>query len=135
MTLLAWILVGLATLVLVLTPVRLRAARGRAGMVEFSGWVLNLHSIALVVALALIVLRLLGVHESGAATWAAIAGLVIASLIGLSFLARWRRPRSRHAVGFDGDGWTSGPWLSQLAHIGLTLGTFVFAWLLLADKI
>lgn len=135
MTVLAWILVALAILVLVLTPLRLRGARGQDGMVDFSGWVLNLHSITLFVGLALIVLRLLGVHESGFITWVAIIALVIASLIGLSFLARWRRSGSRHAVAFSGDGWTRGPWLSQIAHIGLAIGTIIFAWLLLADKV
>lgn len=135
MTVLAWILVALAILVLVLTPLRLRGARGREGMVDFSGWALNLHTITLFVGLALIALRLLGVHESSFATWVAILALAVASLIGLSFLARWRRSGSRHAVAFGGDGWTRGPWLSQIAHIGLAIGTVVFAWLMLADKI
>lgn len=135
MTVLAWILVGLASVVLVLTPVRLRSARGQEGMVDFSGWVLNLHTISLFLGLALIALRLLGVHESGPATWVAIIAMAIASLIGLSFLARWRRSGSRHAVAFGGDSWTRGPWLSQIGHIGLAIGTVVFAWLLLADKI
>lgn len=135
MTVFAWILVALAALVLVLTPLRLRASRNQEGMVDFSDWALNLHSITLVIGLGLIVLRLLDIHESTMATWLAILALVIASLIGLSFLARWRRPRSRHAVDFAGDSWTRGPWLSQVAHVGLTIGTVLFTWLLLADKI
>lgn len=135
MTVFAWILVALAILVLVLTPLRLRGSRGQDGMVDFSGWALNLHSITLVIGLGLIVLRLLDIHESSFATWVAILSLVIASLVGLSFLARWRRSGSRHAVAFGGDSWTSGPWLSMIAHIGLAIGTIAFAWLLLADKV
>ena len=87
------------------------------------------------IGLGLIVLRLLGVHESGFATWVAIIAMAIASLIGLSFLGRWRRSGSRHAVRFEGDGWTRGPWLSQIAHIGFVLGTIAFTWMLLGDKI
>lgn len=135
MTAFAWILVALGVLVLVLTPLRLRRARGQEGMTEFSSWVLNVHTAACVIGLGLIALRLLGVHESGFATWVAIIAMVIASLIGLSFLGRWRRSGSRHAVKFDGDGWTRGPWLSQIAHIGLVLGTIAFTWMLLGDKI
>ena len=61
--------------------------------------------------------------------------MVVASLIGLSFLARWRRSGGRHAVEVTGDGWTSGPWLSQVAHFGMTLGTIFFVWALLGDRI
>lgn len=135
MTALAWILVALATLVLVLTPVRLRGSRGARGMTDFSPWALNAHSITLFIGLALIVLRLLDVYSSTIATWVAIVCLVIASLIGLSFLRRWSRTGSRHSAAFEGDSWTRGPWLSQLAHIGLTVGTVIFAWLLLTDRI
>ena len=91
MTVFAWILVGLGVLVLVLTPLRLRRSKGERGMTDFSGWVLNAHSITLVVGLGLIALRLLDVHTSTGATWLAIICMVIASLIGLSFLGRWRR--------------------------------------------
>ncbi|MGO1167449.1 MAG: hypothetical protein ACTMHL_12630 [Janibacter sp.] len=135
MTALAWILVALGALVLVLTPLRLRRARGQEGMTNFAPWVLNLHTLAAFIGLGLITLRLLGVHESGAATWAAIIAMVVAALIGLSFLARWRRSGSRHSVDFEGDTWTRGPWLSQLAHIGFVIGTLIFTWMLLGDTI
>ena len=135
MTVFAWILVALGVLVLVLTPLRLRRSKGEQGMTDFSGWVLNVHSITLVVGLGLIALRLLDVHTSTDATWLAIICMVIASLIGLSFLGRWRRSGSRHAEAFHGDSWTRGPGLSQIAHIGTALGTIALAWMLLADKI
>lgn len=135
MTVFAWILVALGVLVLVLTPLRLRRSTGERGMTDFSGWVLNAHSITLFVGLGLIWLRLLDVYTSTAATWLAIICMVIASLIGLSFLGRWRRTGSRHSEAFRGDSWTRGPWLSQIAHIGVTLATIIFAWMLLADKI
>ncbi|SMC83712.1 hypothetical protein [Janibacter indicus] len=135
MTVFAWILVGLGVLVLVLTPLRLRRSKGERGMTDFSGWALNAHSITLFVGLGLISLRLLDVHSSTGATWLAIICMVIASLIGLSFLGRWRRTGSRHSEAFEGDSWTRGPWLSQVAHFGVTIGTILLAWLLLADKI
>ena len=132
--LVAWF-VALGVLVFVLTPLRLRRSKGEQGMTDFSGWVLNAHSITLFVGLGLISLRLLDVHTSAAAAWLAIICMVIASLIGLSFLGRWRRTGSRHSEAFQGDSWTRGPWLSQIAHIGTALGTIALAWMLLADKI
>ena len=46
MTVFAWILVALGVLVLVLTPLRLRRSTGERGMTDFSGWVLNAHSVS-----------------------------------------------------------------------------------------
>lgn len=135
MTAVAWILIALGVLALVLTQVRLRAYSGQAGMADIAPWILNAHSLAGGIGLLLIALRLLDVHSSGLATWVAILGMVVASLIGLSFLARWRRSGGRHAVEVTGDGWTSGPWLSQIAHFGMTLGTIFFVWALLGDRI
>ena len=135
MTVVAWILVALGVLALVLTQVRLRAYSGRGGMTDIAPWILDLHSLAGGVGLLLVALRLLGVHESGAAMWLAIVGLGLASLIGLSFLARWRRSVGRHAVEIAGDAWTSGPWLSRVAHYGMTLGTVFLAWAMLTDRI
>lgn len=135
MTVVAWVLVALGVLVLVLTQVRLRASGGQVGMVDFAPWVLDAHSLTGGIGLLLIALRLLDVHTSGLATGVAILALVLASLLGLSFLARWRRSGGRHTVEAVGDAWTKGPWLSQLAHIGLTLGTVFFAWAMLSDRI
>lgn len=104
-------------------------------MTDFAPWILNVHSIAGGIGLLLIALRLLEVHSSGAAMWVAIIGMVIASLIGLSFLARWRRSGGRHAVEVTGDSWTSGPWLSQIAHLGMMLGTVFFVWAMLGERI
>lgn len=135
MTAVAWILVALGVLALVLTQVRLRAYSGQAGMADIAPWILNMHSVTGGAGLLLITLRLLDVHTSGLAMWVAILAMVLASLIGLSFLARWRRSGGRHAVEVTGDGWTSGPWLSQVAHFGVTLGTVFFAWAMLTDRI
>lgn len=135
MTAVAWILVALGVVALVLTQVRLRRYSGRAGMTAIAPWILNLHSLAGGVGLLLIALRLLDVHTSALATSAAIIGMVLASLIGLSFLARWRRAGGRHVVQVEGDGWTSGPWLSQIAHFGMVIGTVLLAWAMLSDRI
>lgn len=127
MTAIAWILVALGVLALVLTQVRLRRYRGQRGMTDIAPWILNLHSAAGGTGLLLVVLRLLDVVSSGTAMWLAIIGLAIASLIGLSFLARWRRARGRHVERLRGDGWTSGPWLSWIAHLGMVIGTVFLA--------
>lgn len=134
MTAIAWVLVALGVVALVLTQVRLRKYRGRQGMTDIAPWILNLHSAAGGTGLLLVALRLLDVVSSGTAVWLAILALALASLIGLSFLARWRRGRGRHVERFRGDGWTSGPWLSQVAHFGMVLGTVFFAWGMLSDR-
>lgn len=134
MTEIAWLLVALGVVVLVLTQVRLRRYRGRRGMTDIAPWILNLHSAAGGTGLLLVALRLLDVVSSAAAVWLAIIALAIASLIGVSFLARWRRGSGRHAERFDGDGWTSGPWLSQVAHFGMVVGTVFLAWGMLSGR-
>ncbi len=135
MSAVAWILIALGVLALVLTQVRLRAYSGQAGMADIAPWILDAHSLTGGIGLLLIALRLLDVHTSDLAMWVAILGMVLASLIGLSFLARWRRSGGRHVVEVTGDGWTNGPWLSQIAHFGMTLGTVFFAWAMLSDRI
>src|SRR5699024_3443260 len=135
MTVLAWTLLALGVLVLVLTQVRLRRYRGQQGMTDIAPWILNVHTTAGLVALVLVVLRLLDVHSSSAATWVALLAMVLTAVIGLSLLARWTSSGGRHTAEVEGDGWTSGPWLSQLAHIGYALGTVFFVWALLGDRI
>ncbi|NYF99177.1 hypothetical protein [Janibacter cremeus] len=133
MTAIAWILVALGVLALVLTQVRLRRYRGQRGMTDIAPWVINLHSAAGGAGLLLVALRLLDIVSSTTAMWLAIVGLAIASLIGLTFLARWRRASGRHAESLSGDGWTSGPWLSRIAHFGMVIGTVFLAWGMLSD--
>lgn len=135
MTAIAWILVALGVLALVLTQVRLRRYRGQRGMTDIAPWILNLHSVAGGTGLTLIALRLLDMVTSAAAMWVAILGMAVASLIGLSFLVRWRRTRGRHAVAVTGDGWTNGPWLSRIAHYGMVAGTLFFAWGMLSGAL
>jgi hypothetical protein len=54
-----------------------------------------------------------------AAWWSvAIAGLLI--------LVRWMPSRGRHASGGAVDGWSQGPGLSLLAHVGMLVGVLVF---------
>ncbi|WP_338748224.1 hypothetical protein [Janibacter alittae] len=134
MTAIAWTLVALGVLALVLTQVRLRRYRAQRGMPDIAPWILNVHSVAGGAGLLLVVLRLLDIVSSGTAMWLAIVGLAIASLIGLSFLARWRRPSGRHAEHLRGDGWTNGPWLSQIAHFGMLIGTVFLAWGMLSGR-
>lgn len=134
MTAIAWILVALGVLALVLTQVRLRKYRGKGGMADIAPWILNLHSAAGATGLVLVALRLTDVTSSGTAMWIAIVALALTSLIGLSFLARWRPARGRHVERIHGDGWTSGPWLSQIAHLGMLVGTIYLAWGMITDR-
>ncbi len=135
MTALAWLLLALGALVLVLTQVRLRSSKGGRGMTDIAPAAINGHTGLGLLAGVIVALRLLGLHESGTATWVAIVAMAIAALLGLAFLARWRGSGGRHSVAVEGDSWTSGPWLSQIAHIGYALGTVVFIWLLLSDRV
>lgn len=135
MTAIAWVLVALGVLALVLTQVRLRKYSGQRGMTDIAPWILNLHSAAGATGLLLVALRLLDVVTSGTAMWLAILALALTSVIGLSFLARWRRTGGRHVERPQGDGWTTGPWLSQIAHFGMVIGTVVLAWGMITDRI
>lgn len=135
MTAIAWVLVALGLLALVLTQVRLRRHRGQQGMTDIAPWIINLHSAAGATGLGLVALRLLEVTSSGVAMWVAVVALAITSLVGLSFLARWRRASGRHVVVVTGDGWTSGPWLSRIAHYGMLLGSIFLTWTMISDRI
>ncbi len=135
MTAIAWVLVALGFLALVLTQIRLRRYRGQHGMTDIAPWIVNLHSAAGATGLGLVALRLLGVVSSGTAVWVAVVALAITTLVGLSFLARWRRASGRHVVAVEGDGWTSGPWLSRVAHYGMLLGSIFLAWAMITDRI
>lgn len=50
----------------------------------------------------------------------------VTSILGLLFLARWLPTSGRHASEGRTDGWSKGPWLSLLAHLGLVGGVVVF---------
>lgn len=123
--LITWVLTALATVVVVLTRVRLsREEGGAAGRLSIPQGILNTHTIAGVPAILVWVAYLL--------TERPILGLVglvlwwITVAAGLLILARWLPAKGRHSSGPATDTWGEGPGLSVLAHVGLLIGVLIF---------
>ncbi|MGH3355084.1 MAG: hypothetical protein ACRDOJ_04250 [Nocardioidaceae bacterium] len=127
---LGWILTALAGVVVLLTRIRLAATDHRpAGRIDFSRSILTTHTIAGVLALLLWIPGL--VIEMRPLTLAGLAAWWVVTLAGLLLLARWLPSHGRHAGEAVADEWTSGPWLSMLAHLGMLGGVLFFTWMVL----
>lgn len=124
--LIAYVLLGLGALVVVLTRVRL-SKRDASGLRQVSAWILFVHTV-----FGLLGLTAWGIYLSTTGTTSfgldreligigALALLWVASLVGLMILLRWLPTRGRHAHDKHDDGWSEGPGLSILAHVGLFL--------------
>lgn len=130
-TLVVWLLTFLGAVVIVLTRLRLSGAEG-SGRFAVSNSLLTWHTLFGSVAVLLWVLFLLGPEDS--ALGGALVGILaigawwITAVCGLGLLARWLPSGGRHAPSAAGDSWGSGPGLSVLAHVGLTLGVLFFTW-------
>lgn len=127
-----YVLTVLAAVVVVLT--RLRLSRTQvAGRSDVGRAVLGVHTVAGGLALVTWLVYLLGADALGEGP-AGVVGIValgfwwVAVVAGLLMLLRWRRSRGRHAAPPRTDSWSSGPWLSVLAHVGLLVGVCVFTW-------
>ena len=127
-----YVLTALAAVVVVLT--RLRLSRPNvAGRLDVGRAVLGVHTVAGAVALVVWLVYLLGAEAFGENA-AAVVGIValgfwyVTVVAGLLILLRWRRSRGRHAAPPRSDSWSSGPWLSVLAHVGLLLGVCMFTY-------
>ncbi len=127
------VLTALATVVVVLTRVRLAGDTGAAGRLSIPANVLNMHTYAGVPAVLLWVTFLF----TGNRLVGAVALLCwwITVVAGLLILARWMPAKGRHASGPAADTWGEGPGLSVLAHVGLLVGALVFSLLYLVDAI
>lgn len=127
---LVYILTPLAAVVVVLTRLRLNVDGSAAGRLQISHRVLSLHTVFGGLAWIVWVLFLLFPPDSlpgGAAAGIVAVGLWwVTTILGLLILARWLPARGRHAEPAAVDSWSSGPWLSMLAHIGLLVGALVF---------
>lgn len=116
--------------VVVLT--RLRLARGGAGRVDVGGTLVGTHSVAGLLAMA--VWGTFLVAPADTAPGSALVGIVglafwwLVALLGLLILARWLPSRGRHSRAGVADGWSRGPWLSVLAHVGMVVGVSVMTW-------
>jgi len=124
-TLITWVLTVLATVVVVLTRVRLSRDDGEAaGRLSIPKGILNMHTIAGVPAVVAWVAFLVTGND--------VLGLVglllwwITVVAGLLILARWLPARGRHSSGPATDTWGEGPGLSVLAHVGLLVGVLIF---------
>lgn len=127
------VLTVLATVVVVLTRVRLAGSEGAAGRLSIPTNVLNLHTYAGGAGLVAWVLFLVtGNRWLGAL---GLLGLWLAVIAGLLILARWMPAKGRHSSGPTADTWGEGPGLSVLAHVGLLVGVGVFTVLFLVGSI
>ncbi|NPC95857.1 hypothetical protein [Nocardioides sp. zg-DK7169] len=126
-----YVLTALAAVVVVLTRLRLGRSRS-AGKLQVGRRLLDVHTGAGV--LALVVWTVFLVADDDTAFGGSVAGIIaiglwwVVALAGLSILLRWVPARGRHAAAGAGDGWSQGPWLSLLAHLGMVVGVGVFTW-------
>ncbi len=127
-----YILTALAAVVVVLTRLRLGKQEGGAGRVSVGPALLNLHTVAGVLALVVWVAYLFAQEETAlGGELAGIIGLAlwwVVTIAGLLILVRWIPSRGRHATSAKEDSWSEGPGLSILAHVGMLVGVLVFTY-------
>ena len=127
-----YILTALAAVVVVLTRLRLGKQEGGAGRVSVGPSLLNLHTIAGVLALVAWVTYLFAAEDTPlGGELAGIIGLAlwwVVTLAGMLILVRWIPSRGRHATSAQEDTWSEGPGLSILAHVGMLVGVLVFTY-------
>jgi hypothetical protein len=127
-----YILTALAAVVIVLTRLRLGRGGPGAGRFQMGRGLVNLHSIAGVLALVLWVVFLVADEDSAAGSETvgivALACWWVVVVAGLLILVRWLPSRGKHASDGREDGWSDGPGLSVLAHVGMLVGVVVFTW-------
>jgi hypothetical protein len=128
----------LAVVDVVLTRLRLRgpyvAGRADTGTVAPVA-----HTLVGAIALVIWVVFLLA--PSSSPLGSAAVGIValffwwVEVVVGLFLLARWLPTRGRHAGAVRGDTWSSGPWLSVVAHLGMLIGVCYFTWAYLTQVV
>jgi hypothetical protein len=116
-----------SAVVVVLTRLRLSQARA-AGRHQVGMGTVNVHSAFGVVALVLWVVFLVTGHRLSLVGVVALFFYWLTALVGLMILFRWAPSRGRHASAGADDGWSQGPGLSILAHLGMLVGVVVFTW-------
>lgn len=127
-----YILTALAAVVVVLTRLRLGKQEGGAGRVSVGPSLLNLHTVAGVLALVVWVAYLIAQEDT--AVGGELTGIIglalwwIVTLAGLLILVRWIPSRGRHADTAQEDTWSEVPGLSILAHVGMLVGVLVFTY-------
>lgn len=126
-----WILTALAAVAIVLTRLRL-SGDGAAGRFSIGRRLPLAHfvsgTIALVLWLGVLVFPEDSVAGGPLVGIAAIACWWLTAICGLLILARWLPAKGRHVPEATGDGWSDGPGLSLLAHLGMVVGVLVFTY-------
>ena len=126
-----WILTALAAVVVVLTRLRLSGEEA-AGQFSISRRISLAHFGVGLVALVLWLGVLVAPEDSFVGGplvgIVAIAAWWITAACGLLILARWLPAKGRHVPEASGDGWSDGPGLSLLAHLGMVVGVLVFTY-------
>lgn len=128
-----YVLTGLAGLVVVLTRLRLGGAKVAAGRHHVGRRLVDVHTVAGLLALVLWIVFLVG-HNATIGI-VALALWWITVVAGLLILVRWLPTRGRHASSGPQDRWPAGPWLSILAHVGLLVGVAFFSWAYLTSTV
>jgi hypothetical protein len=127
-----YLLTALAAVVVVLTRLRLGREDAAAGRFQVGKQLLNLHTVAGVLALVLWVVFLIADEETplGSPTVGivALAFWWLVVVAGLLILVRWLPSHGKHASSGTQDSWSEGPGLSILAHVGMLVGVCVFTW-------
>lgn len=126
-----WILTALAAVAIVLTRLRLHG-EGAAGRFSISPRVPVVHFVAGIIALVLWLGVLVAPEDSlvggPLVGILAIASWWVTAICGVLILARWLPAKGRHVPEAAGDGWSDGPGLSLLAHLGMVVGVLVFTY-------
>ena len=127
-----YVLTVLAAVVIVLTRVRLAGEDAAAGRFQVGRALLNGHTVVGVLALVTWTAFLVAPEDS--ALGGAVTGIValafwwIVVALGVLILVRWMPAGGKHASAATGDGWSDGPGLSVLAHVGMLVAVVVFTW-------
>jgi hypothetical protein len=134
-----YVLTALAAVVVVLTRLRLGRDNEGAGRHDMGVGLVNVHTVAGVLALVSWVIFLVAPDDTflGSSTFGIISlacwwVLVVA---GLLILVRWLPSRGKHASSGAADTWSDGPGLSVLGHVGMLVGVCVFPWAYLTSAV
>lgn len=134
-----YVLTALAAVVVVLTRMRLGKQDAVAGRFQVGRQLLNLHTVAGVLALVTWIVFLVAGETTtlGSATVGivALAFWWVTVVAGLLILVRWLPSHGRHASAGALDSWSEGPGLSVLAHVGMFVGVCVFTWAYLTSAV
>ena len=136
--LIVYVLTALAAVVVLLTRLRLGGEAG-AGRHQVGRGLLLVHTVAGVLALVTWVAFLVAPEDVflGTSTFGilSLACWWVVVVAGLLILVRWLPSRGRHASAGTRDGWSDGPGLSVLAHVGMLVGVCVFTWAYLTSAV